>query len=112
MSRVYLPSTLDLLRAGHAAGEFAAAGDVVVAESDAEDDEYAALMTAAALSAEAAGAGARRVVVVAEVPDAADPEAPVRLRDVVAVHADDAPGAGPDDEPGWYATQEIPHLLA
>ena len=38
----------------------------------------------------------------------------VALADVVAVHADpdDVPddGADPDDDLGWYATQEIPDL--
>ena len=43
------------------------------------------------------------------------PAARSRLADVVAVHADadDVPddGADPDDDLGWYATQEIPDLL-
>ena len=54
----------------------------------------------------------RRVVVVAEV---ADPDGEVSLRDVVAVHADPADrpaGADPDEDLGWYATQEIDAVLA
>ena len=92
--------------------------DVVVAEGDSEDQEYDALMTAAesaaALAAELEPGERRRVVVVAEVAVAALP-ATVALADVVAVHADpdDVPDAGadPDDDLGWYATQEIPTLL-
>ena len=53
-------------------------------------------------------------MVVAEVAVAALP-ATVTLADVVAVHADpdDVPeqGADPDDDLGWYATQEIADLL-
>jgi hypothetical protein len=56
----------------------------------------------------------RRVVVVAELPAAVLPTH-IALADVVAVHADpdDVPddGADPDDDLGWYATQEIPTLL-
>ena len=50
-------------------------------------------------------------MVVAELADADDP---VWLRDVVAVHADSedrAPGAAPDDDLAWYATQELDALL-
>ena len=54
------------------------------------------------------------MVVVAEVAAAGLPTT-VTLADVVAVHADpdDVPddGADPDDDLGWYATQEIADLL-
>jgi len=54
------------------------------------------------------------VVVVAEVTASRVPPS-VSLAEVVAVHADpdDVPGQGaaPDDDLGWYATQEIPDLL-
>jgi hypothetical protein len=117
VTRLYLPTTLDLLRDAWAAGSLVPGPDVVVAEADDEDAEYAALMAAAdasaALLAElGAGTGARRrVVVVAEV---ADPAHPVPLKRVVAVHADpaDRPAdADPDDDLAWYATQEVPDLL-
>ena len=68
---------------------------------------YAALV-AAARAAESTAAGGRRVVVVAEL---ADPDGAVPLRDVVAVHADEVAGADPEDDLGWFATQEIGALL-
>jgi len=40
--------------------------------------------------------------------------ATISIADVVAVHADPADlpdDADPDDDLGWYATQEIPDLL-
>jgi hypothetical protein len=83
-----------------------------VADGDSEEQEYAALMAAAAESAELLDGPGRRVVVVAEV---ADPDGAVPLRNVVAVHADpdERPaGADPDDDLGWYATQELDQLLS
>jgi hypothetical protein len=83
-----------------------------VADGDGEEQEYAALMAAAADSAGLLDGPGRRVVVVADV---ADPDGAVPLREVVAVHADpdERPaGADPDDDLGWYATQEIDLLLA
>ena len=47
--------------------------------------------------------------------EAGDVAGAVPMRDVVAVHADvaDRPaGADPDEDLGWWATQEIPDLLA
>ena len=110
MTRLYLPTTLDDLRAAWAAGSVPPGPDVVVAEGDDEQSEYAALMTAAD-----AADPTRRVVVVAELPDGADPTAPVPLARVVAVHADpaDRPAdADPDEDLAWFATQEVVHLLA
>ena len=112
--RVYLPSTLALLAALHADGAVVVTDDVVVAEDDSEDAEYDALMTAADVSAALLGGPGRRVVVVAELDH--EPEAgwTVPLKRVVAVHADteDRPvDADPDDDLGWFATQEIPDLL-
>ena len=40
-----------------------------------------------------------------------DPDGPVRLDQVVAVHADSDDGAGPDDDLAWYAVTEIPVVL-
>ena len=87
--------------------------DVVVSEGGSEEHEYAALMTAADSSAELVADLAdglrRRVVIVAE---AAGPDDPIPLRDVVAVHVDPADDAAADDDLAWYATQEIDSLLA
>ncbi len=111
MTRLYVPLTLDGLRAAWAADAVPTA-DAVVAEADDEESEYAALMTAADASSALLGGSGRRVVVVAEVADAASA---VPRRRVVAVHADPADrpaGADPDDDLAWYATQEVPDLLA
>jgi hypothetical protein len=109
--RAYLPSTLpDLARDWDGPGPSSAGA--VVAADESEEAEYAALMAAADASA-ARVAGApdgtrRRVVVVVE--SGADASAP-RWSDVVAVHADSDDDADPDDELGWWATQEVPDLL-
>ncbi|SDS26625.1 hypothetical protein SAMN04488570_1497 [Nocardioides scoriae] len=112
-ARVYLALTPRLLRRCHDAGEVPASTDRVVATGDAEDEEYAALQDAADLAAGLLGGRpGRRVVLVAEV---GDPRAAVPMRRVVAVHADDADVDPADDDPpelGWWATQEIPDLLA
>lgn len=110
--RRYLPSSLPRL-----AEDWAVDGplglDQVVAADDGEESEYAALMTAADASAELVAGlpdGQRlRVVVVAET-GAAD--APVRWRDVVAVHVDTEDDADPDDDLAWWATQEIGDLVS
>lgn len=113
-TRIYLPSSLSLLRAWHAAGEVPADVDRLVADGDDEDSEYAALMGAADASTALLHGPGRRVVVVGEVARG-DGSGAVPMRDVVAVHADvaDRPaGADPDEDLGWWATQEIPDLLA
>ena len=115
MSRVYVPSTFERLRRAWDDGAIDPTPDVVVAEGDDEDSEYAALMTAADASTELLTGPGRRVVVVAELRDGADLSHPIPFKRVVAVHADtvDRPtDADPDDEPGWFATQEIPGLLS
>ena len=109
--RVYVPATLELLARFVEAGEVPADVERVVAEAPDEESEYAALMAAADASTALLGGPGRRVVVVAEV---TDPAAPVPLTRVVAVHADteDRPaGADPDEDLGWFATQEIPDLI-
>ena len=117
MIRLYLPATLRLLGRLDRMGSLPIGDDVVVASDDSEDAEYDALMTAAetaaVLAAELEPGERRRVVIVAEV-SAVGPT--VSIADVVAVHADadDVPDdADPDEfgDLGWYATQEIPHLL-
>jgi hypothetical protein len=107
--RVYLPTTMAGLARLRDDGALPASAERYVADGDAEDQEYAALV-AAAVDAAALGPG-RRVVVVADVSDA---DGAVALSDVVAVHADpeDRPAdADPEDDLGWYATQEIDGLL-
>ena len=110
--RVYLPTTLAGLARLRDEGALPASAERYVADGDSEEGEYAALMAAAADAAALLDGAGRRVVVVAEV---ADPDGAVPLRDVVAVHADpqDRPaGADPDEDLGWYATQEIDGLLS
>jgi hypothetical protein len=110
-ARCYIPATLELLRGYVQQG--AVRDDVArfVPESDDEEDEYAALMSAAGAAAELLGGSGRRVVVVAEVDE---PDRPIPLSQVVAVHCDvaDRPaGADPDEDLAWFATQEIGALL-
>lgn len=113
--RLYVPATVDLLARWHAAGEIPAADPGVLggfeAPDDTEEGEYAALMSAADVSADLLAGPGRRVVLVAET---ATPSRPVPAGEWVAVHADlaDRPaGADPDEDLGWFATQEIPDLL-
>ncbi len=103
-ARVYLPTSLDGLARLADEGVLPPSPDVVVAPDDDEETEYDALMTAAGLVARPG----RRVVVVAEVDD---PDGPVRIDQVVAVHADDHDDAGPDDDLAWYAVTEIAVVL-
>lgn len=114
--RLYVPATLALLAAWHAAGAVPAEDPGVLGAFEAPDDteeaEYAALMSAADASAELLAGPGRRVVLVLE---GGSPNAPAPARTWQAVHADvaDRPvGADPDEDLGWFATQEIPDLLA
>jgi hypothetical protein len=112
--RVYVPATLTLLRRWRDAAEVPASADRLVAGGADEDHEYAALMGAADASTVLLDGPGRRVVVVGEV-TSGDGSGAVPMRDVVAVHADvvDRPvGADPDEDLGWWATQEISDLLA
>lgn len=112
--RVYIPLTLGDLATADAEGEIVATDDIVVAADDSEDEEYAALMTAADVSAELLGGAGRRVVLVAEVSRVPEPGDRVPRKRWVAVHADevDRPaGADPDEDLGWFATQEIRDLV-
>lgn len=114
MTRVYYPATLDHLATYVEAGELRSV-EGVACGSDDEPAEYAALMQAAEESQRLLGGSGRRVVVVADLADADDPDAGVPFRLVVAVHADSADrpvDADPDEDLGWYATQEIADLLA
>lgn len=111
--RVYLPLTLALLAEFDATGEVPASLDKVVATDESEEAEYAALMTAADASASLIGGPGRRVVLAADVVDAAGA---VPRKSWAAVHVDtedrDIARADPDDDLAWYATQEITDVLA
>jgi hypothetical protein len=105
-ARVYVPTTLAGLGLLVDEGLLPASPDVVVAPDDDEETEYDAMMTAA----EYLQGSHRRVVVVAVVDD---PDGPVPLDRVVAVHADPTERVAPtrDDDLAWYAVSEIPVLL-
>ena len=100
MMRRYQPTTLMALTAGVVPGD-----DAVAATSESEEDEYAALMTAADLSAELLAGlpdgRRRRVVAVFDVDGT----------ELLAVHADTADDAEPDDDLAWYVPQEVVSLL-
>ncbi|SFB77036.1 hypothetical protein SAMN04487968_101428 [Nocardioides terrae] len=113
--RLYVPATIDLLARWHTAGEVPASDPGVLGAfeppDDTEDGEYTALMSAADVSADLLAGPGRRVVLVVE---AASPSQPVPARSWAAVHADLAErpaGADPDEDLGWFATQEIPDLI-
>ncbi|MGN0065565.1 MAG: DUF6912 family protein [Nocardioides sp.] len=110
-ARRYLPSTVHELAAALAVGSLPVPAGVVVAADESEDAEYDALMTAADASAErvrGAGDGLRRRVVVVTAVELD----PLPLDRVLSVHLDDADDADPDDDLGWYATQELAEVLA
>ena len=110
--RVYLPATLDLLGEWAAAARVPAAADRFVADDDSEDSEYDALLAAADASAALVSAPGRRVVLVADLPDA-NAEVPWPL--LAAVHVDpvevDTAAADELDVPAWFAVQEVQDLL-
>ena len=113
VTRIYVPATLELLADWYAAGELPGTADGYAAPDDSEEAEYAALMSAADDSAALLAGPGRRVVIVVDAPAAlGDQVVPLKL--VAAVHADlaDRPaGADPDEDLGWFATQEIPDLI-
>ncbi|MGB0101419.1 MAG: hypothetical protein WBP61_14170 [Nocardioides sp.] len=112
--RVYVPSTLALLAEQHADGAVLVPEVVVVAEDETEDAEYAALMTAADASTSLLAGPGRRVVVVVELDKVPEPGWTIPFKRVAAVHVDthDRPvDADPDEDLGWFATQEIPDLV-
>ena len=112
MTRVYVPATLADLAEFLAAGSVPADADRYLAQDDSEEAEYDALAAAADDATALLGGVGRRVVVVAEV---ADPDAAFEVGRIAAVHADTVP-VDPDaphlPDLGWFATQEIPDLLA
>jgi hypothetical protein len=107
--RVYVPATFALLADLQRDGELPASVDRFEAADDSEEAEYSALLDGADASRALIGGPGRRVVVVAELPSY---DGPVPLSRVVAVHVDTREDADEDDDLAWFATQEIPHLLA
>jgi hypothetical protein len=111
VTRIYLPATVAALRELREQGSVAPEPEPFVADGDDEAAEYAALMSAADVSAGLLAGPGRRVVLVAEVADAA---ARVALGDLVAVHADAeerGADADPDEDLAWFGVQEIDLLL-
>lgn len=110
-SRRYLPVTLPVLARALRTGSVPVPPGVVVATDGSEDAEYEALLAAGDAAAALLGGlpdgQRRRAVVVTEVE-----EDPVPLARVVALHVDSADDADPDDDLGWYATQELGDLVA
>ncbi|MGN6721499.1 MAG: DUF6912 family protein [Marmoricola sp.] len=104
--RLYIPATLDQLRAYREAAAIPESADRIVATDESEEAEYLALMTAADASAELGVQ--RRVVIVADRPIE---YGEIFWSELVAVHADAEPFTDPDDEPGWYGLQEIAAIL-
>jgi hypothetical protein len=105
--RIYVPLTLARLVEAVDSGEVGTDAERFVAADQSEESEYLALMSAADASTEQGAA--RRVVLVAQVPDE-DAAAP--RSSWIAVHADVDQNHGVDDEPAWFGIQELPALLA
>jgi hypothetical protein len=107
--------TLELLAEVVAEGRLPAMWSVerLAPPTDDEDGEYVALMWAAETSADLLPEGGRRVVLVAEGDLSHGVEVPASS--FLAVYADPVArpaDADPDEDLCWYATQEIPDLLA
>lgn len=104
--RLYIPATLEQLRAYRDAAAIPEVAERVTAADESEEAEYLALMTAA--DASAAMGAQRRVVIVADRPIE---YGEIFWSELVAVHADGEPFTDPDDEPGWYGVQEVAAIL-
>ena len=108
MTRVYVPNTLAALATYVDNGYISESADRFVAPGEDDESEYAALLAASELAEALLDGPGRRVVVVAEV---TYEDGPIAMEQVVAVHADTDDDHDPDDDLGWFATQEIPYLL-
>lgn len=104
--RLYVPATVEQLRAYRDAAAIPESADRITATDESEEAEYLALMTAADASAEMGAQ--RRVVIVADRPIE---YGEIFWSELVAVHADARPFTDPDDEPGWYGVQEVAAIL-
>lgn len=113
--RLYVPATLDLLGRWHKAGEVRPPTPVCSARSrrpttPRRGSTPPSCRRPTSPQSCCAGPG-RRVVLVVE---SRSPSDAARSRDWQAVHADvadRAEGADPDEDLGWFATQEIPDLI-
>ncbi|HET6153483.1 MAG TPA: hypothetical protein VFE15_11025 [Marmoricola sp.] len=115
--RIYIPATLDRLAAYVERGFVPGSNEYFIADDDSEDAEYAAMTAAALDAAELLDRSGRRVVLVADAVARGgdDGVVEVAMSDVLAVHVDlEDVDPSSDDLPelAWYATQEIPDLLA
>ncbi len=108
MTRVYVPTTFADLATYVDNGYISEAAERFVSPGEDDESEYAALLAAAELAEALLDGPGRRVVVVAEV---TYEDGPIAMEQVVAVHADTDDDHDPDDDLGWFATQEIPYLL-
>ena len=108
MTRVYVPTTLAALARYVDNGYITESADRFVAPGEDDESEYAALLAAAEASEALLDGPGRRVVVVAEV---TYEDGTVAMEQVVAVHADTDDEHEPDDDLGWFATQEIQYLI-
>jgi hypothetical protein len=108
MTRVYVPTTLTTLAKFVDDGYISESAERFVPPGEDDESEYAALLAAAEMSEALLDGPGRRVVVVAEVTYV---DGPVAMEQVVAVHADTDDEHDPDDDLGWFATQEIQYLI-
>ncbi len=108
MTRVYVPTTFAALAVYVDQGYIDVATERFVPPGEDEESEYAALLAAAEAAETLLDGPGRRVVVVGDV---VDPDGPVAMEQVVAVHADTDDEHDSDDDLAWFATQEIPYLI-
>jgi hypothetical protein len=106
--RVYIATTLADLAEAADRGYLSESEERFVAPGDDEESEYDALLAAADASAALSDPPGRRVVAVADV---TDPDGPVAMELVDAVHVDLDDPDEPDADLAWFAHQEIPHLV-
>ncbi len=108
MTRIYLPTTFARLATYVDNGYISESAERFVSPGEDDESEYAALLAAAEAAEALLDGPGRRLVVVAEV---TYEDGPVAMEQVVAVHADTDDDHDPDDDLGWFATQEIPYLI-
>ncbi len=110
--RVFVPLSMSALARHVEDDEVPSGQDRLVVEQEDEASEHGALAEAAELC-DRVDRGGRRVVLVAEIGDDEDPDQPLALSRLVAVHCDPVDGARtPGEDLGWFGVQEIPGLLA
>jgi hypothetical protein len=117
--RVYIPGSLEMLARWVENGQVPASSEYFLADDESEEAEYAAMEAAVFEAADFLAVPGRRVVVVADAVPAGEPGnehvAAVPINKILAVHSDtDDVDPLADELPdlAWFATQEIPDLLA